>query len=247
MGKKIAEIIIQHPDKDELIAKLLANVPPSEITEWLGAKYTLAAEKKFVISTRAITAFQKDYLDFYNIVREDIAKTKSNLTAEQELQQEIQGSPKYHKVLEKYVNNEIDIKLIVRRCVAAVEMRVEQMYDLIQEDPRNIKMDRTLVEWFQTLTTILEKYDTILNGSPDQINIQNNINIQVVDQHINVVYNVIKEILSRLDYDTSLLFIDLFNEEMKKLKPLENTVLPQDERLSEAKILSEVVSTKLQD
>jgi hypothetical protein len=247
MSKKIAETIIQHPDKDELIAKLLANVPPSEITEWLAAKYTLDGEKKFIISTKSIITFKKDYLDFYNIVREDIVKTKSNLTAEQELQMEIQGSPKYHRVLEKYINNELDIKLVVKRCVAAVELRVEQMYDLVQEDPRNIKMDRTLKEWFDTMITLLEKYDNILNGSPDQINIQNNINIQVVDQHINVVYNVIKEILSRLDYDTSLLFIDLFNEEMKKLKPSEDTILPQDKRLSEAKILSETVSTKLQE
>ena len=96
------------------------------------------------------------------------------------------------------------------------------MFDIIQEDPQNFRNDRVLIGSFNTLAGILEKYDTILNGSPDQINIQNNINVQVFDEHISVIYNVIKEILSKLDYDTSILFMDMFNDEMKKLKHSSN-------------------------
>lgn len=248
MSKNIALKILEHPDKDEIISKLLSGTSVSDIAEWLEAKYVSVGEKKFVLSEKVISSFQKDYLDIYNIIREDIAKTKTNkLTAEEELKLEIQGSPQYHNILEKYANNEVDIKVIVKRLVATIETRAAQVFDQIQEDPRNIKMDRTLIEWFNTLTVVLEKYDTILNGNPDQINIQNNINIQIVDQHINVVYNVIKEILSKLDYDTSLLFIDMFNEEMKKLEPLKaKMILPQEERMKEAEVLSEVINGKLE-
>lgn len=248
MSKNIALKILEHPDKDEIISKLLSGIPVSDISEWLDAKYVSVGEKKFALSDKVISSFQKDYLDIYNIIKDDIAKTKTNkLTAEEELKLEIQGSPQYHKILEKYVNNEVDIKVIIKRLVATIETRAAQVFDQIQEDPRNIKMDRTLIEWFNTLTVVLEKYDTILNGNPDQINIQNNINIQIVDQHINVVYNVIKEILSKLDYDTSLLFIDMFNEEMKKLEPLKaKMVLPQEERMKEAEVLSEVINGKVE-
>lgn len=247
MSKNIAIKILEHPDKDEIITKLLSNIPNADIHEWLEAKYTSVGEDKFVLSNKDITIFKKDYLDFYSKIQEDAGKTKSNLTAQEELRLEIQGSPLYHRSLEQYVNSEVDIKVIVKRMVASIELRAAQVFDQIQEDPRNIKMDRTLIEWFNALTGLLEKYDTILNGNPDQINIQNNINIQVVDQHINVVYDVIKEILEKLDYDTSLLFIEMFNDAMNKLKSKEEKeILPIDVRLSEAKIINQVINTKLE-
>lgn len=253
--KNIALLILEHPDKDELITKLLSSIPVAEIHEWLESRYTSVGEKKFVLSDKVISTFQKEYLDIYSIIKDDIAKTRSNkLTAEEELKQEIQGNPLYHSSLERIVKieekgatTELDIKTIAKKLVVNIEFRAAQIFDQIQEDPRNIKPDRVLIEWLNLLTTTLEKYDMILNGNPDQINIQNNINIQVVDEHINVVYNIIKEILSKLDYDTSLLFIEMFNDAMKNLKDNQkNIVTPSEVRLTEAKVLNEVITAKLE-
>ena len=131
--------------------------------------------------------------------------------------------------------------------VANIELRASQVFDDIQNDTQNTRNDRILREWFDSLLLVLEKYDSILNPiNPEQVNIQNNINIQVVDNHINSVYNVVKNILEKLDYDTSILFIDMFNEEMGKLKSTESpTILPQQERMETVKILSETITTKL--
>lgn len=244
---KIAQLIISHPDKDELVVKCLSGTSNKDIYEWLSAKYCGPGEDKFVISEKNISIFKKDYLDFYVAMQEDIAKTKHNLTAEQELKLQIQGNPSYHQALEKYVNNEIDVKLVVKRLIAAIETRAAQVWETIAEDPRNLRNDRTLREWLDSLANILEKYDTILNGNPEQINIQNNINIQVVDDHINVIYNIIKEILENLDHDASILFIERFAFEMQRLKQqsLTASILPQDVRLSEAIKISEDISNKL--
>jgi hypothetical protein len=241
----IAKTILNHPDKDEILARLISGVSPADISEGLCARYSAISEKKFALSTRSITTFQKDYLDFYSIIRDDAEKLKSS--PEEQLAIELQNSPKYHKALEKYVDIEVDIKTMLKKMIINVETRVSQMYDLIQEDNRNIKMDRVIIEWLNLMITVLEKYDSILNPiNPEQINIQNNINIQVVDDHINVVYGIIKNILEKLDYDTSILFIDMFNEEMKKLKSnTVPTILPQEERVAGAKILSETITTKL--
>ena len=61
--------------------------------------------------------------------------------------------------------------------------------------------------------------------SPDDISIQNNISIQVLDTHMDAVFGIIREILTKLDYDTSLLFIDMWQEAMGDLKA--KTVEPQ--------------------
>jgi hypothetical protein len=243
--ENIAKRFLNHPDKDEIISKLLAGKPSADIAEWLKAKYNPITEKTFIFSEKYITSFKDEYLDFYTVMKQDLEKTKSNITATEQMQMEIQGTPAYHKALEKYTDKEVDVKLIIKKLVVNAELRLSQMFDMMQEDPYNFKPDRTIIEWFNTLMNILEKYDGVLNGSPDQINIQNNISIQVVDEHINVVYNIIKEILTKLDYDTSLLFIDMYNEEIKKIKSNSNHQLPVEARLKEATILSETVSEKL--
>jgi hypothetical protein len=245
--ENIAKRILNHCDKDEIISKLLANIPPSEIAESLAARYNPETEKQFILSENYIKKFQSEYLDIYTVIKDDLYKTKQNqIVPSEALQQEIQGAPAYHKALEKYANDEVDIKSMVKKMVVNVETRVSQMYDIIQSDPENFKNERVLIEYFNTLASILEKYDTMLNGSPDQINIQNNINIQVVDDHINVVFNIIKEILSKLDYDTSLLFIEMFNSEMSKLKSTNQPILPAGERLAELKVLEETVGKKVE-
>ena len=243
----IAIKILEHPDKDEIISKLLSGTPVADIHEWLTSKYINEGEDKFVLSQKVISTFKKDYLDMYNAIRDDLTKTKtSQLSPETQLGLEVQGSPTYRKTLEKYLDSELDIKILAKRSLAAMESRIEQIFDLIQEDPRNIKIDRTLIEWFNTFNALMEKYDTIQNGSLENINIQNNINIQVLDEHINVVYKIIKDILSKLDYDTSLVFIDMFNEEMQKIKPQEKESLPLDVRLTEVKLMNETVLDKLE-
>jgi hypothetical protein len=241
----LALTIKNHPDFEEILCKLIENAEIKDIHEWLAAKYDVVSEKQFIISIKNLKSFKDNYLDFYTAIREDVVKTKHNISAREELKLEIQGTPAYHNALEKYATAEMDIKLIAKRLAAALEVRLSQVFDLIQEDPRNIKMDRTLIEWFNTFFQYVKDFDAIQNGTPDQINIQNNINIQVIDDHINVIYEIIKEILSKLDYDTSLEFINMFNERMQKVKAPTIDVLPVATRMEEAKLIESSIITKL--
>lgn len=222
MKKNIATQILDHVDRDEIINKLILGLSPKEINEWLSALYSLPAEKALVISEKTLLKFKDEYLDMYNIIKQDLTQISS---PDQQVKDELQGSPTYQKALEKYLDNEIDIKVSAKKLMAMVETRTEQLFLQIQEDPKNTRPDYLLVQYLNTLAGILEKMDTILNGSPNQINIQNNVNIQLLDTHINTIYNIIKEILTKLDYDTSLEFISLFNEKMKQVSaPMELTI-----------------------
>jgi hypothetical protein len=70
----------------------------------------------------------------------------------------------------------------------------------------------------------------------------------VVDQHISVFHDVIKEILSQMDLETSLYFMEVFNEKMSKLKPpKEEGVLNPEIRLAEVKLLNETINKKINE
>jgi len=246
MGKKIDIIktFLEHPDKEELIAKLASGISPADIHEGLAARYETVDERKFILSEKTISLFYKDYFDFYALIRND-AQQLAKPSPEQEMSATLASNPTYQTALQAYTNSEVDVRLIAKRMVAAIETRAAQVFDQIAEDPRNTKMDRTMIEWFNTLTSLCEKFDNIQIGPVENVNIQNNINIQIVDQHINVIYNIIKEILTKLDYDTSMIFIDMFNDAMQELKKKEPQVLPVDTRLNEVKLLDTSITAKL--
>ena len=60
---------------------------------------------------------------------------------------------------------EVDIKSMITNMIVAIESRAAQVFDTIQEDPRNMRTDRILIEWFDTLGNILEKYHNVSQSS----------------------------------------------------------------------------------
>jgi hypothetical protein len=248
MNKNNLTKILEHPDKEEIISKLIINISSSDIAEWLKAKYTNPGESRFVLSEKSIKSFQDNYLDLYSHIKEDILKTKQMQTSpEEQLELSIKNNKAYKEKMIDLASREIDIKHMITNMIAAIETRAAQVFDTIQDDPRNMRTDRILIEWFDLLGNVLEKYHKLVNGAPDQI-IQHNVTLQVVDQHINVFYDTIREVLSQMDVETSLYFMEVFNEKMSKLKaPAEKDNPTVDMRLAEAKIINENINNKLNE
>jgi len=241
--------ILDHPDQQEIIAKLVLDYAAKDIHEWLAGKYTAVSESKLVLSEKAIKTFKDNYLDVYNMIQDDIKKTKQAIATntEAELQLAISNNPTYKGKMLELAGKEIDIRQMIRNLAMAIETRLGQIFDEIQEDPRNIntRVDRVLIEYAELLGSLLEKYYKLTENSADQV-VQHNITLQVVDQHISVFHDVIKEILSSLDLESSMLFMELFNQKMAKLKtPVPEQFPNTDLRLAEAKVLNETINQKL--
>ena len=244
MVNKAITDVMEHEDKDEILVKLLSDVSVKDINQWLSAKYK--GRRELIVSQKSLSVFKSEYLDLYSKMREDLLRTKINLASQAaDIQEEINGNAAYQKKLAEITDKELDIKSIVQKLVITIEHRADQLFTEIQNDPRNTKMDKQLVEWLNLLLTTLSKFDLISNGSPEQTTINNNINIQVVDNHINMVYNVIREILSQLDNETSLLFTELFSKRLMELKEQENSIIPVEKRLEATYRLQDQLEKKL--
>lgn len=219
MSKSIAEKLLSHPDFQEILAKLINSVSPSDIAEGLNLRYQEVNDKKFQLSERMIREFQKNYLDFYLTMKNDLTaiqapQTPTSATILATLNENIA----YKDALTKYANTEIDIKERIAQLCSIIEVRTEQVFNNMQEDVENMRNDRILIEWVSALTCALHELREANEVSPDNISIQNNISIQVLDTHMDAVFGIIREILTKLDYDTSLLFIEMWQEAMGDLK-----------------------------
>lgn len=251
MNKNALKKILDHPDKDEIISKLVIDIPTKDIYDWLKSKYTNVSEAKFVIAEKSIKSFKENYLDIYSMIQEDLSKTRSAITTstEDNLQLSIKNLPAYKNIMLQTVNEELDIRKIIKGLCIAIETRLSQVFDEIQEDPRNIntRVDRLLIDYAEVLGNILEKYYKFTESPADQI-VQHNVTLQVVDQHISVFHDVIREVLSQMDLETSLYFMEVFNEKMAKLKaPDKETGTNSEMRLAEAKLLNETINKKINE
>jgi hypothetical protein len=249
MNKNALKKILDHPDKDEIIAKLIIGQSTKDVHDWLEAKYTNVSESKFIIAEKSLKSFQENYLDIYNLIQEDLAKTKTAIksSTEDQLELAVKNNTAYKNIMLQTATKQLDVRTSVANLCHAVETRLAQVFDEIQEDPRNIntKVDRLLIDYTEVLGNILEKYYKFTEAPADQI-IQHNVTLQVVDQHITVFHDVIKEVLSQMDLETSMYFMEVFNEKMSKLKAPEKDAAPNiDMQLAEAKLLSETINKKV--
>jgi hypothetical protein len=246
MKSNSLKLLISHPDHSEIVSKLVMDISPNDIHEWLKAKYK--GQKELILSRKILIDFKNEHLDAYTILREDAKKLYSNQLAPQDdLQLTLQGNSDYQNRLSEFLDKEIDIQTILRKMIFRVETRAEQIFDQISMDDRNIKMDRTLIEWLNLLLSVTEKYQPILQGTSNTINIQNNYNIQMVDKKINVVYDAIREALSDLDYETSLAFIEKITTKLAALEENATETIPIEHRLIEAQEISADLREKLQE
>ena len=246
MKDNLLKKIYNHPDREEIISKLTLGISGDDINIWLIEKYGDIGDKKLIFTGKVLKQYKEEFLDIVKQIQSDtlaIRQEQANIVSD--MKSTIQSNSAYKAKLNDYLDKEIDIKSMVKNMILACEARASEVFDNIQNNPTGVKLDYVLIQWFNTLTIMLEKYDVIINGSPDKIIQQNNINIQILDQHIGVFSKVIREVISRLDYDTSLLFVDILNEELKKLKEPQESALPIEARLMEAQKLEHIVSNQL--
>lgn len=252
MNKPAYKKILDHPDREEIISKLVIGMSSTDIHDWLKAKYTNVSEAKFVISERTINSFKKDYLDFYNELMQDKAKVVTAVATDSstELDLAVKSNPQYKDALVKIAKNEWNVEQKMMMMAHNVETRMAQVFDEMMEDPRNIntKVDRLFGEYADILGNLLDKYHKWQEKpQADQI-IQHNVTLQVVDQHISVFHDVIKEVLSQMDLESSQYFMEVFNEKMSKLKPpAPETPINQDIKMAEVKLLNETINKKVND
>jgi hypothetical protein len=251
MNKPTYKKVLEHPDRDEIISKLVIGSAPSDIHDWLKAKYTNVSEAQFVISEKILKSFQNTYLDFYNDIQQDISKTKNALTNNtiDSIELAVKNNSTYQDTILQLSSKELDVETMMGRMALAVETRIGQIYNLIQENPNDIntKTERLWVELIETAGGLLDKYYKWKESQSTQV-IQHNVTLQVVDQHISVFHDVIKEVLAQMDLETSLYFIEVFNTKMATLKMPEVNAPPTTEmKLAEAKLLNETINKKINE
>lgn len=247
MTKSATKMVLEHPECDHIIAKLLIGVSPKDIYDTLKIQYSNIGEKQFIISEKTLLKFKKEGLDLYKYIKEDLEKIKNSPSIDQELQLAIKGNSAYKETLTKLAGEELDLKTSIVNMITALDTRIEQIFNEIQADPTtiNTRTERLLTEFISQWKGVIELYNKVVLQAPDQI-IQHNVTVQHIDQHIGAILDAIRKTLSQFDVEASLRFMEIFSEEMEKLKPpIEQQITPVEERFAEVRVINEQIDKQL--
>ena len=244
MSKIVALAILDHPNKDEILSKLIQGVSCDDIHEWLDAKYgALQHSTSLVISSVGLSDFKENFLEYTVRIRDDLEKTaklrdKDRNPAEEVLTT-LQNNPEYNEKLVEHLEKEINIKEKMISLFEMAEQRITQVYQQIQQNPTSFKGDRVLLDWFDKIGMHLQRYHEIVLAVPETT-VNNNVTINIIDEQATKIQNAIRATLSHMDNDASMQLIDIFTKEHENLKEGNGEkLLPIEDRYIEAQLVEE--------
>lgn len=222
--------IINHPNAQEIINKLVNGISARDICVWLKITYDQKDQYHLRVTEKQLEEFMDAHVNLEATLNRDLAAVKADgLSDDAKLANAVTSSLKQNKTYQERLSTmakeDLDLRQMFLENIHMMRARMEQVFDKIQENPHNTKPDYTLIKWFETLATWMEKYDKIVNQAPDQI-IHHTHTVQQVDQYTAYFQEAIRETLAEVDPDMAFLFMDKLNGKLNKMKPIEDKKMP---------------------
>jgi hypothetical protein len=248
-------ILDEHPDKEEIISKLMNGASPKEVSQWLKLKYPEKDQSHLRITIKLLKEFvDSGFTDCHQQFNQDLQAARDNVGgALTTIPPSLLNNKTYKERLKEIaakeidiVDKEIDIKNMLKSLIVVCYERAEQVFDQIQINPKSFKGDRVLLAYFNELFNMVEKFEKIINNAPDQI-IQHNYTMQTVDLTTNIILEAIRRTLAKFDGPTALAVMEELSMELNQLKAPSVESMTQEERMQEANVLEEKIITFTQE
>jgi len=210
--------ISRHPDKKEIISRLLNGDSVKKTEEWIKSKYPRA--KRYHISYMTLQKFRANHLNIKGDLLEDIKNRRhqDDIDAEKnEVRVALLNSSEYQKKIEEIVSKEIDVNRRLLEMEALISSRLEYYFNIVSSSNNpNTFNDKMMLDYINALRSILADWKKYIDGFADK-KIEHNVNIQVVDTQVKILKEAVFEVLTEMDPQLILQFMDKLNQKMQSL------------------------------
>jgi hypothetical protein len=232
--------ILNHPDKEEIIQRLLAGQSPNTIRIWLQNKY--ADDKTQHISVSSISDFRKNYLNLDReatriLKKEQDKKTlglphnsnassfldRPNESAEDyhvRVKNTLLSSPTYQDKLKEITNAHLDAPRLMKELHMLLQSRIEVYYNEIAGATTvgdTLKADKMFADYVRLATDVLKDSKKVwddYNKQPDE----GTVDLDLVHEMVAIVREAVKESISDFAPEIALEFVDKLNKRLMSLE-----------------------------
>lgn len=217
MAAKDFSKIVSHPEKTEIITKLVNGESTKTVAQYLKDKYSKPDEAHLRIPATSLQEFLESYGDQYSYAKKIIQKDADS-KLDKQIAESLMDNRAWKERLVQTIDKQVNYLDKIDHLITILETRAEQLFDLIQSDPENTKTDYIFTKYLEQLMLTLEKADKIRNDKPD-VRIEHTYTVQMVEQQSAAFQEAIRRVLDRLGPDYSSMFMDMLGEELNKINP----------------------------
>ncbi|MCK9567722.1 hypothetical protein M0R72_02080 [Candidatus Pacearchaeota archaeon] len=208
--------ILDHPEKTQIISKLVSGEHPKSVSAYLKDKYPKPDEGHLRIPATTLQEFLETYADSHGTVKKLIQRDADS-KIDKRIADSLMDTRAWRDRVVEGVKKEINYLDKLDNVLTILETRSEQIFDMIQNDPENTRAnDYVFTKYMELLMMAIEKCDKIRNDRPD-VRIEHTYTVQMVEQQSVAFQNAIRRMLERLGPEYGSLFMDLLKEELSKM------------------------------
>jgi len=188
--------ILDHPEKTNIISKLVSGDDPKVVSNYLKDKYPKPDEVHLRIPATVLKEFIDTYADHHGYVKK-IIQRDADSKIDKKIADSLMDTRAWRDRVIDGVKKEINYLDKLDNVLTILETRSEQIFDMIQNDPENTRTDYVFTKYMELLMLAIEKGDKIKNDRPD-VRIEHTYTVQMVEQQSVAFQNAIRRLLERL-------------------------------------------------
>lgn len=212
-------LLLNHPDRQEIVNKILSAQSPKQVYDWLRLKYPNADQQDLRLNLNLLKEFAKsNLLDYDTKINNDILLAQEEKIQQKKLSEALLNNKTYQDRINEIVDTKIDVKQKFMHLEMALHARMEQVFDAIQQDPSKVnKADYTLIKYMEQYLKLLESYNKSVNMAPDLI-VQHNYTMEYIDNQSNILQQAVRETLEEMEPRFAFIFIEKMQEKLNNLE-----------------------------
>ncbi len=209
--------ILNHPDRDEIMSKLMDGESVKAVEKWLQKKHPRSQRLK--VSSVTLQSFRTNYLNLKGEVLEDIKQIKQaqdGETKKLEVKAILAGTSPYQEAITKIANQELDVRARILEMDQLMTTRIKHWFDELSTGQSDARDDKIFLEYLNSLRALMQDWKKLIEGVADK-RIDHNINITVVQDQVAILKNVIFDVLREMAPNLIPLFVDKMNQKVSQL------------------------------
>ena len=208
--------VLQHPDREEIISRLLKGESVKGVEKRLRGKYP--RKRRLQISYATLQSFRVKHLNLKGEVLDDIkqARKEKDLTEDEvEAKAIVASSSAYQEKINEIAANELDTNRKLVEMSALISSRMEYYFNVL-DSGSSIQKDKMFLELIKAQQGLVQDWKRYVEGAADK-RVEHNINVSVINEQVSVLKNVVFEVLQELDPQLIPVFVEKVNQRMDNI------------------------------
>ena len=208
--------VLRHPDKEDIIKKLLDGESVKEVERWLKSKHPKS--KRLQVSYMTLQKFRSEHLNLRGDILDDIKNRRSEIgkdSKDAEVRSIVLSSSSYQQKIEEIASSELDVTKRLLEMDSLITSRIEYYYNLLSQGG-TIREDKIFLEYINTLKSLMQDWKKYIEGFADK-KIEHNINLNVIDEQARIIREAVYEVLQDMQPELIPVFVDKMELKMRQL------------------------------